>query len=223
TATPHGFVPGDQIVIDGASPAGFNGRYVISTVDDPFTFTYSNSTGGMATGPTMVTYRFSMVTSVSALSNSGSTVTVQTSVNHGFATNDRVTIAGATQAAYNGTFPVTVIDATTFKYTVAGAPVTPATGSLVAFLAPYDNLPYRTAQGNWMDQNGDGVTKQNVYVDPLLRHDAGDVYAVPTPLAGGPFQLPYDDKHSLPLIIPGPHEAPPATYTPNPVLTISSI
>jgi subtilisin-like proprotein convertase family protein len=224
TTTPHGFVAGDQIVIDGATPAGFNGRWVINSVTNPFTFTFANSTAGPATG-TILTYRFSIVSSVSALSNSGSTVTVQTAVNHGFATNNLVTIAGAdpTAAAYNGTFPVTVIDATTFKYTVLGAPVTPATGSLVAFLVPYDNMPYRTALGNFMDSDGDAVSKEDLYRDSLLRHDAGDVYAVPAPLEGGPFQLPYDDKHSLPLIIPGPRVEPPATYTPNPVLTITSV
>jgi subtilisin-like proprotein convertase family protein len=223
TSTPHGFVPGDQIVIDGAANAGFNNRFVITTVANPFTFTFANNTAGADPSTTTVTYRFSIVTGVSALSNSGSTVTVQTAVNHGFVTNNLVTMVGATQAAYNGTFPVTVIDATTFKYTVLGSPVTPATGSLLAFLAPYDNLPYRTALGNFMDSDGDSVTKEDVYRDPLLRRDAGDVYAVPAPLEGGPFQLPYDDKHSLPLIIPGPRVAPPTTYTPNPILSVRSV
>lgn len=41
-----------------------------------------------------------------------------------------VTIAGANQSEYNGDFTITITGGTTFTYPVAGAPVTPATGTI---------------------------------------------------------------------------------------------
>jgi len=46
-----------------------------------------------------------------------------TAASHGFATYDNVTIAGANDNAYNGTFQITVVDANTFTYTVADIPL----------------------------------------------------------------------------------------------------
>ncbi|HKI38793.1 MAG TPA: proprotein convertase P-domain-containing protein, partial [Gemmataceae bacterium] len=53
--------------------------------------------------------------------------------------------------------------------------------------------------GNFMDQNQNAVTGE-----VPNSTSPGDVFAVPTPTAGPPFQLPYDSS-TLPLIIPGPH------------------
>ena len=74
--------------------------------------------------------------SVSSITRAASTATVTTASAHGFITGQRVTIAGATQAEYNGTFTIAVTAATTFTYTVTGTPVTPATGTITA-----DGLP----------------------------------------------------------------------------------
>lgn len=41
-------------------------------------------------------------------------------------------ISGAGQAAYNGVFLMTYVDANTYTYTVAGAPATPATGTILS-------------------------------------------------------------------------------------------
>ena len=51
--------------------------------------------------------------------------------NHGLATNDIVTISGAAQPEYNGSFAVTVGSATTVTYTANGTPTSPATGTPV--------------------------------------------------------------------------------------------
>jgi hypothetical protein len=50
---------------------------------------------------------------------------------HGFSTGQYVTVAGADQTDYNLTAQITVTGATTFTYTVANSPTTPATGTLV--------------------------------------------------------------------------------------------
>jgi subtilisin-like proprotein convertase family protein len=60
--------------------------------------------------------------------------------------------------------------------------------------------------GRLMDQNANAVTGE-----PPTPQSPGDVYAVPLPLSGPPFQLPYDQS-TLPLIVPGPHVA--STFVP---------
>ncbi len=69
--------------------------------------------------------------SVSSLTRTSTTATVTTATPHGYATNDYVTIAGATGATtgYNGKWQITVTGASTFTFTV-GALATPATGTI---------------------------------------------------------------------------------------------
>lgn len=71
---------------------------------------------------------------ISSITRSGSTATVTTSTAHPFLTGDRVTIAGATQTDYNGSFQITYVSSTSFTYTVSNTPATPATttGTLTA-------------------------------------------------------------------------------------------
>lgn len=70
--------------------------------------------------------------SVSSITRSSTTATVTTAAAHGYSTGNRITIAGAIQEDYNGTFEVTVTGSATFTYTVANSPTTPATGTLTA-------------------------------------------------------------------------------------------
>ena len=71
-------------------------------------------------------------TSVSSILRVSTTATVTTGSSHGYSTGDLITIAGADQSDYNGTFSVTYDGATTFTYTVSGSPTTPATGTITA-------------------------------------------------------------------------------------------
>ena len=50
------------------------------------------------------------------------TATLTTASPHGLATNNRVTVAGATPTEFNGTYVITVTGASTFTYTMAVAP-----------------------------------------------------------------------------------------------------
>ncbi len=74
----------------------------------------------------------SRVLSVTLLTRSGTTATATTSAPHNLLTGAIVTIAGADQTDYNGSFTVTVTGPSTFTYTVANAPATPATGTKTA-------------------------------------------------------------------------------------------
>lgn len=50
------------------------------------------------------------------------TATVTTAAPHGLVSKNRVTISGATESNYNGTYVITVTGTTTFTYTMASAP-----------------------------------------------------------------------------------------------------
>ena len=55
------------------------------------------------------------------------TATVTTAVAHGLISKNRVTISGATESNYNGTYVITVTSPTVFTYTMATAPAANAT------------------------------------------------------------------------------------------------
>lgn len=70
------------------------------------------------------------VGSVTSITRSSNTATVTTSTSHLLATGNTVVISGANETDYNGEYTITVVDATTFTYTVANSPTTPATGTI---------------------------------------------------------------------------------------------
>ena len=115
TSTAHGLSDGDPVKIAGANEAELNGifqtRYVDST---SFKFECTPATD-----------------SVSSITRSSTTATVTTSGNHGLTNGQKVTISGANQSDYNGTYTIAVTGVATFTYTVANSPVTPATGTII--------------------------------------------------------------------------------------------
>lgn len=71
--------------------------------------------------------------SVTSITRSGTVATVTTSATNALSTGQTVTIAGAVETDYNGSFVITVTSGTTFTYTVANSPTTPATGTITAY------------------------------------------------------------------------------------------
>ena len=59
---------------------------------------------------------------ISSITHVGSVATLTTASPHGLATNNRVTITGATSSEYNGTFVITRTGASTFTYTMLSTP-----------------------------------------------------------------------------------------------------
>ncbi len=116
TSTAHGMSDGDPVTIAGANEAAFNGLFQISYVDtDTFTVEVTVTT-----------------LSVNSITRSGTTATVTTASAHGYTSGQKVTIAGATQTDYNGTYTITSTGADTYTYTVANSPATPATGTITS-------------------------------------------------------------------------------------------
>lgn len=74
--------------------------------------------------------------SVSGITRVGATATVVCAAAHGLSTGDSALIAGAAQGDYNIDAVITVVDPTTFTYTVANSPATPATGTITVKRAP---------------------------------------------------------------------------------------
>lgn len=73
---------------------------------------------------------------VDSLTRSGSTATAtlnmmgfqqKVATGHGIEVGDSITVAGANESEYNGTFTATAVTTTTVSYTVSGTPTTPAT------------------------------------------------------------------------------------------------
>jgi hypothetical protein len=68
---------------------------------------------------------------ISSLTQTGGTATADLASAHGLTDGDVVTIAGAVETDYNGTFTVNATDSDSFTYPVANNPSSPATGSPV--------------------------------------------------------------------------------------------
>ena len=70
---------------------------------------------------------------VTSIAQTAGTATVTTTSAHGFTSGDTlyITIAGATPAAYNGTFLCTVTGTSTFTYAVPSGTSSPASGTIV--------------------------------------------------------------------------------------------
>ena len=97
--------------------------------------------------------------SVTSITRVGNVATVTTASNHQLASGISVTISGADQTEYNGTFPITVIDGDEFSYTVLGSPITPATGTiLAAFTTASIEVESTTTGENTNQLSGVGLT-----------------------------------------------------------------
>lgn len=66
------------------------------------------------------------------LTRSAQTAIAETSSEHLLTSGQTVTITGATDNAYNGTYTITVTSEREFTYTITGSPATPATGTIQA-------------------------------------------------------------------------------------------
>lgn len=87
---------------------------------------------------------------VSSITRSGTTATATVADDeHPFSTGDQVTVEGAGQAEYNGTFSVTRVSDRVFSYTVSGSPATPATGTLRCYRPAWRFLKSQAVQFDW--------------------------------------------------------------------------
>jgi len=100
------------------STAGGNFLGMVNGVDPAMIY---NGTNWIAVASTSTAQTISSITFV------GTTATLTTAAPHGLVSGNQITVAGATPAAYNGTFVITRLNATQFQYTMATTPATNAT------------------------------------------------------------------------------------------------
>ena len=124
TATPHPFVVGNSVVINGANTTTFDGTFTITTVADNTHFTYAQTitgtTAGLAGAPFYAALNDPVT--ITSITRNGSNVVTVTTAGHQLQATQSVVIAGVTDASFNGTFTVLSSPAPTgtqFSYTQA--------------------------------------------------------------------------------------------------------
>jgi type IV pilus assembly protein PilY1 len=139
TSSAHGLVVGDTVVIAGAGNA-FNGTYTVVTAPTTMQFTFTASNGNSS--------------GTAGTATKAETIATATSTAHGFQVGERVTVAGATPATFNGVFAVTTVTANTFTYELASKVGVVATGTIAAT----SNKVYATTAAANTFATGDSVT-----------------------------------------------------------------
>jgi len=110
TVPNHGYATGNLITISGANEAAFNKVNASITVVDANSFDYTTTV---------------------AITGTANTARVTASA-HGFSTGNTITVTGSSEPLFNGSFPITKVDANTFTYTVSGSAVTATNAGIVA-------------------------------------------------------------------------------------------
>lgn len=103
---------------------------------------------------------------ITTITRSGSMATATTSVNHYYANGNTVTISGADQSEYNGSFIIVATTEDQFTFTVSGSPATPATGVITV------SNTFAVISVTAVDFGSDG------------NQDAGSSMTFATPIAG---------------------------------------
>jgi hypothetical protein len=105
----------------------YNGQVGTSGTTE-YDLKFASSPGAAFTSILSTTGKVNYNTSLTSITRIN-TVATATLANHGFLNGETVTISGASQTEYNGSFVISNVTANTFQYTVSGSPATPATGS----------------------------------------------------------------------------------------------
>ena len=126
TTFAHNLTPGSTVVIAGATPAGYNGTFVVVATPTATTFTYANATTGASSGT--ITAHSGRLT---AMVGNGTEVTATTANPHGYVVGQTIAVSGMTPSGYNtptsnpaGAVITAVPTPTTFTYrnTTTAAP-----------------------------------------------------------------------------------------------------
>lgn len=148
TGANHGYNNGDSITISGAAQSEYNGTKTVSATPAPTANQFSFTVVEYPVTPATGSFTASIAGSpkaVSSMTRSGNLVTVSLP-GHGFV-NQSVTIGGATQTQYNGTFQIKKLTDDSFTYTIIERPISPAGGGTAKVAATtkviesYNNNP----------------------------------------------------------------------------------
>ena len=144
TTAAHNIVSGQTVTIAGVNITGFNGTFVVTTLDAfRFTYTLAVNPGGTGTGGTATT----AINNITSATWSATVATITTQSVTGAVVGDTVTINGVSVSGYNGTFVVTAVNSPTqFTYTLSNDPAN-ATGGLETPISGQNSITTATWAG----------------------------------------------------------------------------
>ena len=118
----------------------------------------------------------SYVIKIANLSSAGTTATAVTIDPHGYTTGLTVSISNASDSKYNGDFSITVIDSTTFTYTIASGAVSPDISTAIksTFTLSLDDVILLTSQDN-PEENGYYQVKSTAWKKLSLTHSLATI------------------------------------------------
>jgi type IV pilus assembly protein PilY1 len=126
---------GQNVTVAGASNIELNGNFNITLVNATiFTYTIIESPPTPSTGTYTSFLAGGASKAIASLTRVGPTVTATFASAHGYNNGQTITISGANQVEYNGTYAVATSgpSSTTFTYTMLDGPRAAATGGTVA-------------------------------------------------------------------------------------------
>jgi hypothetical protein len=112
------------------------------------------------------------VVAISTITRVDTLATLTTASAHGLSTGNQVAISGCTPSAYNGVFTITVVNSTTFTYTMASVPAGSASvvGSYEkGITTPVNTLMNYTEVGGYKLFGASGNTIYETAVNPAVR------------------------------------------------------
>jgi hypothetical protein len=112
------------------------------------------------------------VVAISSITHVGAVATLTTSSSHGLATGKQVSITGCTPSAYNGVYTITVLNTTSFTYTMASVPASNATvvGTYeIGITTPVNTLMNYTEIGTYKLFAVAGSTIYEAKANPAVR------------------------------------------------------
>lgn len=96
---------------------------MLNTTSGRVSMAYNGVQIGITDGTNLYVYIIGQVSQpIGSITNVGTTATLNTTAPHLRYTGETITVSGATPAAYNGTFIITVVDDDTFTYTMLSNP-----------------------------------------------------------------------------------------------------
>ncbi|MBL8482702.1 MAG: hypothetical protein JNJ60_10925 [Rhodocyclaceae bacterium] len=194
TATTHGLAAGEMVSLRNFAGAQLNGSFIVASIPSTTQFQYviaplpaSAPSTSASSGFTRLAQR-EVVTldtlPIASVAAAGTTISVTTSVAHGLAVGDSVSIHNVSDPAYVGTFDVTAVTgATSFDYVVATAPA----GSSAAITGTTRYVMRRNAQasakaGYW----GGNTPEQRIALWSAARDHARGTDSLDSALAATP-------------------------------------
>ena len=112
------------------------------------------------------------VVAISTITRVNTVATLTTASAHGLATGNQISISGCTPAAYNGVYTITVVNSTSFTYTMASVPSGSASvvGSYEkGITTPVNTLMNYTEIGGYKLFGASGDTIYETAVNPAVR------------------------------------------------------